>query len=58
MEVIQFFAASKDLQVGRGELYSVLPPDEDAIWQSEMRLNEAAGTRRSTCSDCLIAALH
>ena len=31
--------------MGRGGLYSVRPPDEDAIWQSEMRLKGASGGR-------------
>ena len=29
--------------MGRGELYSVQPPDEDAIWQREVRLKGVAG---------------
>ncbi len=29
--------------MGRGELYFVQPPDEDVIWQSEVRLKGVAG---------------
>ena len=31
------------VRLGRGELYSVLPPDEHAIWQSEVKRKVVAG---------------
>ncbi|MDE3056185.1 MAG: hypothetical protein KGI80_05820, partial [Verrucomicrobiota bacterium] len=37
----------KTSRVGRGELYSVLPPDEDAIWQSEVRPGGSGGQGRT-----------
>ena len=42
MGAMQPFAASKDLLVGRGELYSVLPPDEHATFAKR---GEAQGGR-------------
>ena len=52
-----FAVSKKPFLVGRGELYSVLPPDEDAIWQSEVRLKVVAGgVPKDTPSDMYLEA--
>ena len=49
-----FAVSKKPFWWGVGELYSVLPPDEDAIWQSEVRLKwSREGCRRTHHPTCL-----